>query len=359
MKVGSLFAGIGGFDLGLERAGMEIAWQVEIDPFCCKVLEKHWPGVRRYGDIRQIRGADLEPVDLVCGGPPCQPVSLAGQRRGKEDDRWLWPEAMRLVEELHPRWCLFENPLGIISMGFDGILAELEDQGYEGQAFDIPACGVDSPQLRYRVWIVAHSERTQRWPPKPAGDEPDREDAGWTEAAGGAGESGKGNMANAEKFPIRSGLCPGEQGKKRIGRSGDGSCSSSTLADTGIPGLEGQQGIRGDADPEQPAIKRGSGLNLADPSIARGGGLSIQPGRPRQADLNAYRPSAWSDYEWIIGRGGKARRIKSGLCGVAHGIPHRVDRLRALGNAVVPEEVEIFGRMIMEIERQMQGEVQA
>jgi DNA (cytosine-5)-methyltransferase 1 len=89
MRVGSLFSGIGGIDLGLERAGMEIAWQVEIDEFCRRVLEKHWPRVPKYGDIRALNPADLAPVDLVAGGFPCQPVSVAGKRKGKEDLRWL------------------------------------------------------------------------------------------------------------------------------------------------------------------------------------------------------------------------------------------------------------------------------
>ena len=89
MTVGSLFSGIGGFDLGLERAGMTIKWQVEIDDFCNKVLEKHWPDVKRYRDIKELRGDELEPVDLICGGFPCQPFSAAGKRRSKEDDRYL------------------------------------------------------------------------------------------------------------------------------------------------------------------------------------------------------------------------------------------------------------------------------
>ena len=112
---GSLFAGIGGIDLGLERASWECRWQVEIDPFCQKVLAKHWPDVRRYGDVRDCGKHNLETVDLIAGGFPCQPYSLAGKRGGESDDRNLWPEYRRIVAELRPAWVLAENVPGIIN----------------------------------------------------------------------------------------------------------------------------------------------------------------------------------------------------------------------------------------------------
>ena len=164
MRVGSLFSGIGGMDLGLERAGMEIAWQVEIDDYCRQVLAKHWPDVPRYGDIKELRGDELEPVDLLVGGPPCQPVSVAGKRQGAGDDRWLWGEALRIVGHIRPRWCLFENPSGIISMGLDDILSALEAWGYACRTVTIPACSVGAPHRRDRVWVVADRDgkRTSR-----------------------------------------------------------------------------------------------------------------------------------------------------------------------------------------------------
>ena len=125
VRVGSLFAGIGGFDLGLERAGFEIAWQVEIDGYCQRVLAKHWPNVQRYGDIKTIDWGTIEPVDLVCGGFPCQPFSLAGQRRGTADDRYLWPEVVRCLGTLRPTWFLGENVPGIIRMELDTVLSDL------------------------------------------------------------------------------------------------------------------------------------------------------------------------------------------------------------------------------------------
>jgi DNA (cytosine-5)-methyltransferase 1 len=165
LKVGSLFTGIGGFDLGFERAGMEIAWQVEIDEFCNKVLAKHWPNVKRFKDVKTVSGKELEPVDLLCGGVPCQPASCAGKRRGTKDDRWLWKEPFRIIAELDPKpkWCVFENVRGLLTLEnglvFDNLLSELENLGYETRTFCLPACAVNAPHRRDRVWIVAHSER--------------------------------------------------------------------------------------------------------------------------------------------------------------------------------------------------------
>jgi len=114
VTVGSLFSGIGGFDLGLERAGMTVKWQVERDPWCQKILAKHWPDVPRYANVEDV-GTNLECVDLVCGGFPCQPVSVAGQRQGTDDDRWLWPEFRRIVGLLGPRYVLVENVPGLFT----------------------------------------------------------------------------------------------------------------------------------------------------------------------------------------------------------------------------------------------------
>jgi len=155
---GSLFAGIGSFDLGLERAGMTCKWQVEIDPFCLKVLEKHWPDARRFEDVRNCGSHNLETVDLVCGGFPCQPHSVAGKRRGKDDDRNLWPEFLRIVEEIRPAWVLAENVPGIVSLYLDTVLADLEGENYICWTFNIPACAFNASHRRERIFIVAHTQ---------------------------------------------------------------------------------------------------------------------------------------------------------------------------------------------------------
>ena len=131
MTFGSLFAGIGGFARGLTDAGMQCLWQVENNPDCIKILEKRWPGVPKYGDIRECGSENLETVDLICGGFPCQPHSVAGKRRGEADDRNLWPETFRIVQECRPRWVIFENVSGIVTTMLPRILADLESEGYE------------------------------------------------------------------------------------------------------------------------------------------------------------------------------------------------------------------------------------
>ena len=162
LTVGSLFSGIGGLDLGLERAGMKVLWQVEIDDYCNKVLEKHWPGVRRYGDIKGIRWSEVEPVDLICGGFPCQPVSVAGAKKGDKDDRWLWPEFLRAICEVRPRYALMENVLGLLSTD-DGRLArsihgDLAEAGYHSEQDCISAKEIGAPHRRERVFIMAYPE---------------------------------------------------------------------------------------------------------------------------------------------------------------------------------------------------------
>jgi len=167
MKVGSLFAGIGGFDLGLERAGMRVRWQVEIDPYCQRVLAKHWPHVQRYGDIRAIDWGTVEPVDLLCGGFPCQDISLAGKGAGLAGERsGLWFEYAKAIETLRPRYVLIENVSALRSRGLDQVLGSLAALGYDAEWHCIPACAVGAPHRRDRVWIVADAERMRKLQPQ-------------------------------------------------------------------------------------------------------------------------------------------------------------------------------------------------
>jgi DNA (cytosine-5)-methyltransferase 1 len=157
--MGSLFAGGGGFDLGFERAGFETVWQVEIDPFCRKVLAKNFPNAERFEDVRTVGQHNLRRVDVVCGGPPCQPASIAGLRKGAEDDRWMWPDTIRIVGELRPKYALLENPTGIFTSGFGDILAQLSCIGYDAEWRVISAAYVGLGHVRKRVWILAYPMR--------------------------------------------------------------------------------------------------------------------------------------------------------------------------------------------------------
>ncbi len=258
MVFGSLFAGIGGLDLGLERAGMTCSWQVEKDEYCRQVLAKHWPDVPRREDIFDSGRKNLQRVELVCGGFPCQPFSHAGKRRGEADDRYLWPEMFRVVQELKPTWFLGENVPGIINMALDQVLDDLESEGYETQALCIPACATDAPHIRERVWILAHAACKRR----------------------------------REEGP------PCERSTERT-------ASRSALPDTASSRLEGPAGE---------ILQRQSTRSTCSSRMYRG-----------------WQP------EPNVGR-------------VAHGVPRRVDRLRALGNAVVPQVAEQLGRMILQAE---------
>lgn len=155
MKVLDLFSGIGGFSLGLERAGMETVAFCEVDQFCRQVLAKHWPNVRIHDDVRTLDGNEYRgTVDVVCGGFPCQPFSLAGKRAGADDDRHLWPEMLRVIREVQPRYVIGENVAGFVNMELDNCLSDLEAIGYACGAFVIPACAVDAQHRRDRVWIL-------------------------------------------------------------------------------------------------------------------------------------------------------------------------------------------------------------
>jgi len=162
MRVGSLFSGIGGLDLGLERAGMTVAWQSEINPYACRVLAKHWPDVKNLGDITTIDWKDVERVDLICGGYPCQPFSTSGHRRGSDDVRHLWPRFRDAIRILRPRYVLAENVAGHLSLGFDQVLADLAELGFDVEWSTVSACSMGAPHMRDRLYILAHAQG-DRW----------------------------------------------------------------------------------------------------------------------------------------------------------------------------------------------------
>ena len=234
MKGLSLFSGIGGLDLAFEWAGGQVAAMCEIQPYCQKILKKHWPNIPLFEDITKLRGEDIGAVDIIYGGFPCQPFSVAGNRKGQNDNRYLWPEFSRLVGELKPRWIIAENVSGILSIAADDVCRDLERQGYEVGIWDFEAAAVGAKHRRERIFFVAHA------------------------------------------------------GRSLLQRSF-----------------------------EQRTLRNEAQKGAADKS---------------------ERPSRQWESEPRVDR-------------VAHGIPHRMDRLRALGNAVVPQQVYPIFKAIMETEQ--------
>lgn len=167
MTHGSLFSGVGGFDLAAQWMGWENVLHCEINPFGRHVLKHYWPNATSYEDITKTdftiwRGR----IDVLTGGFPCQPFSLAGKRKGTEDERHLWPEMLRAIREIKPRWIVGENVFGLVSWNrglvFEQVQADLEAEGYEVQPYVLPAAGVDAPHKRYRVWFVAYAAGNRR-----------------------------------------------------------------------------------------------------------------------------------------------------------------------------------------------------
>jgi DNA (cytosine-5)-methyltransferase 1 len=335
IKFVDLFAGIGGFSLGLERAGMECVGHVELEPFCQKILKKHWPDVPLVGDIRDVTKESFEAVDLICGGPPCQPISHAGKRRGEEDDRWLWGEALAVVAMYEPRWVLFENPLGILTMGIDGILAELEGLGYEVGLVDIPACAVNAPHLRHRVWILGHTRHASGRKDDSSGychKEGQRIQPDGTKTHDFSGNASQGNLGHTE------GILGGQFDRERSAHQGN-------LADAS------QQRINGSGD----AGKRRRAESTDNDKLGHSDRQGLEERQvPENRTRNIWKnretitSPGWSDYQWIRGWDGKNRRVKPGIRLLADGVPQRVARLKALGNAVVPAIAEEIGRVILE-----------
>lgn len=217
LTVGSLFSGIGGFDLGLERAGMRVIWQSEIDPYASAVLAKHWPGVPNHGDVRGINWKSVWPriPDVICGGFPCQPFSSAGKRSGLADDRYLWPEMLRVIADLKPTWVIGENVTHLDRVALERVSTDLEDCGYEVQTLEIPACAVDANHIRARLWILGHANCDSK-----SGVSVDAEVAGDTQL-----------QADAERWRGPLGRDATGAGRERESMPGDGASFAEDYAE--------------------------------------------------------------------------------------------------------------------------------
>ena len=306
----SLFSGIGGLDLAAEWAGFQTVGQCEWADYPTKVLEKHWPDVPRWRDIRTLTGGSfyertgLQTVDVISGGFPCQPFSVAGKRRGKEDDRYLWPEMLRVIQEIRPAWVVGENVAGIVSMALDTVLSDLEGIGYTCQTFIIPACAVDAPHRRDRCAIISYrdsaglqTQGAEQQTARPAGV---CENVAHTESDG-----------LQRKRPSREQVSISRPEKAQFERRcdvlSDTDNRSRTLRrERKLPALEGTEG----------------------------------PWKNHEGGVPKHGCREWWPAEPNVGR-------------VVNGIPHRVDRLKCLGNAVVPQQFYPIFQAIADVERMM------
>lgn len=318
MKVLDLFSGIGGFSLGLEASGFETAAFCEYDQEAQKVLRKNWPDVPIFSDVRTLTKQELhdngiQNIGLICGGYPCQPFSVAGERRGAEDDRHLWPEMFRLVQELRPTWVIGENVAGHINMGLDEVLADLETEGYTTRTFVIPAVAVDAHHRRDRVWTVAHT-------------------------SSGSGRDSKSVVGRQDNETERS------QDTNTIVRSGE------NVADSDSPYQQGRRlssGIHSqDHEPNSDSKFSGS-RNVADSERQRRQGQGTL-GDAIDTEAQGQRQAA----QPFDGGQRPVWRTEPNVGRVANGVPRRSHRLKQLGNAVVPQVVEQIAKSIWRIEHE-------
>lgn len=160
MRILDLFSGIGGFALAAQNVfqdELEIVSFCEIDAFCQKVLAKHWPDVPCCNDIKTMNGSIYENIDILTGGFPCQPFSTSGRRKSKQDERYLWPQMLEVVKGCRPRWIIVENVVGIVNLALDEVCTSLEMENYEVWPVIIPACSLNAPHRRERVWVICHT----------------------------------------------------------------------------------------------------------------------------------------------------------------------------------------------------------
>lgn len=378
MKVLDLFSGIGGFSLGLERAGMRTVRFCEIDSYCQKVLAKHWPDVPCHDDITTMQFKEGE-ADVICAGFPCQDLSVAGRGAGLAGARsGLFRELVRAIRLVRPRYAILENVAALLSRGMGTVLGELAEGGYDAQWDCIPASSVGAPHRRDRVWIVAHASGSQlRDEPGDDGAQESVADAdnqgqlqqgriiaqerGWLgdcradvadaacELLDGPGSAGPGwrakssdsreDVADAECSEWRpfdsscgriqwpDGLSQRQEGPGRLGASGE------DVADAIRSGLEGRAADGSDLAEEFPAAERGRAVSDSASQGWRFAQTERTANENRPGPLCQLARSDW----W---------KSESGIRRMAHGIPNRIYRLKALGNAVVPQIPELIGKEV-------------
>jgi len=290
MKVLDLFSGIGGFSLAAKWAGYTTVAFCEIDPYCQKVLKKNFPEIPIFSDIKKLKRSDINgSIDIITGGFPCQPFSVAGRKKGTEDYRDLWPQMFRVIKEFQPTWVVGENVAHFVNMAFQRTKTDLESEGYEVQPLIIPACGLGAPHRRDRVWIVGYSEHNGSF------------------------------TAEEQRVTNQAGNNDKERAKKTI----------KSKRTSGYRDNEVISYARRNAEGCAKESKRTSvQSSRCSETMANTKSQRLQRQRQKpirtQEEHNNISNSCWWSVEPDVGR-------------VANGVPNRVDRLKGLGNAIVPQ----------------------
>jgi len=377
-----LFSGIGGFSLGLEATGgFETVAFCDIEEFPRKVLQKHWPGVKQYEDIKELNYEKLKadgllPIDILTGGYPCQPFSIAGRKKGEKDPRHLWPEYFRLIKELRPTWVIGENVSGHIKLGLDTVLENLESEGYSVRTFSISASSIGANHQRERIWIVANSnssrnkgEKSRSIREKDEKEERDRQVDSTTRFPDGTDSIVTKNKSESEVEHVEDTRRSLRQRSEFRGeneneiRQGNANISerSSEASEFDVANTEGkynseQEGkiksrgkiIEG-RETEIRSESTGRSNTLADTKSSQRNGNEINREHSEtetQEELGVRSSisrtqggspwEGWWDIEPDVGR-------------VAHGIPVRAHRLKGLGNSLVPTIPFYIGTVILEV----------
>jgi len=369
LTVGSLFSGIGGLDLGLERAGMNVIWQSEIDPYGCRVLRKHWPEVVNHGNIKEINWGDVVRPDVICGGYPCQPFSTAGKRNGTDDPRHLWPWVREAISELRPKYAILENVRGHVSLGLNVVLGEMASIGYDAEWQIVSAASVGAPHRRDRVIIVAYPREQFKHgrghfnsqsafgqgqavqEPVSGSNSPSANTIGQLANPDNSGRlHGQSKIFTADRWlnallaNTTQQHCDGELDNtpnsarpKTLSQSRDGSGAQNVANPDNTGSGTPRSAIDGNGTEEIQGRdnKPQSGSSGRSQNVADTGSASGQLKQERTICQPNTGGRSWWQVEPDVGR-------------VAHGVPSRVDRLRGLGNAVVPQVAELIGRMVID-----------
>jgi len=332
LKHGSLFSGGGGFDLAAEMVGWQNVFHCERDKFCQRILKHYWPKAKTFTDIKEFNAKAFKgKIDIITGGFPCQPFSTAGKRKGTADDRYLWPDMLRVIREIRPRWVVGENVYGLVNwnegMVFDQVQSDLEAQGYKIAAFVLPAAGINAPHQRYRVWIIGYNPEY--------GSKRDKEDHPDTGGAGRHRPSPGGKAAAGRKCrQCKHVVCLCETQLEEAGPNADGNGRKRSHSK-----YEKQPGqTRQHAQCHlKPMGKDASHTNSKRPELETEI-RKLARGRPR------FRTTGTGWRNWPT---------QSPLCGRDDGLPARLDgvtfqgwkrqSLKMYGNAIVPQiAVRIF-----------------